>query len=76
MQKSSPPQLPRWLSGKESTCQPGGWVQSLGLENPLEKEMEYWKKEYCKPTPVFLPGKSHGQRSLAGYDPCVTESQT
>ena len=22
-----------------------------------------------KPTPVFLPGKSHGQRSLAGYSP-------
>ena len=21
----------------------------------------------CQPTPVFLPGKSHGQRSLAGY---------
>ena len=21
-------------------------------------------------TPVFLPGKSHGQRSLAGYCPC------
>ena len=22
-----------------------------------------------KPTPVFLPGESHGQRSLAGYSP-------
>ena len=22
-----------------------------------------------KPTPVFLPGESHGQRSLAGYGP-------
>jgi len=22
-----------------------------------------------KPTPVFLPGKSHGQKSLAGYSP-------
>ena len=22
-----------------------------------------------QPTPVFLPGKSHGQRSLAGYNP-------
>ena len=34
------------------------WVQSLGQEGPLEK----WK-----PTPVFLPGKFHGQRSLVGY---------
>ena len=25
-----------------------------------------WRKEW-QPTPVFLPGKFHGQRSLAGY---------
>ena len=37
------------------------WVRSLGREHPLEKEMQ--------PTPVFLPGRSHGQRSLAGYSP-------
>ena len=35
--------------------------RSLGQEEPLEKE---WQ-----PTPVFLPGESHGQRSLAGYSP-------
>ena len=35
------------------------WVQSLGWEDPLEKEMA--------PTPVFLPGESHGQRNLVGY---------
>ena len=34
------------------------WVQSLGRENPLEKRIL---------TPVFLPGESHGQRSLVGY---------
>ena len=28
------------------------------------------------PTPVFLPGESHGQRSLAGYSPWVAKSQT
>ena len=27
-----------------------------------------WKRKW-KPTVVFLPGKSHGQRSLAGYSP-------
>ena len=37
-------------------------VQFLGQKDPLERE---WL-----PTPVFLPGKSHGQRSLAGYGPC------
>ena len=27
-----------------------------------------WRREW-QPTPVFLPGKFHGQRSLAGYSP-------
>ena len=36
-------------------------VRFLGQENRLEKEMA------TQPTPVFLPRKSHGQRSLGGY---------
>ena len=45
------------------------WIQSLGWEDPLE---EAWQ-----PTPVFLPGESHEQRSLAGYSPwCHKESET
>ena len=27
-----------------------------------------WRKKW-QPTPVFLPGKSHGQKSLVGYSP-------
>ena len=27
-----------------------------------------WRRAW-QPTPVFLPGASHGQRSLAGYSP-------
>ena len=27
-----------------------------------------WRREW-QPTPGFLPGESHGQRSLAGYSP-------
>jgi len=27
-----------------------------------------WKREWL-PTPVFLPGEFHGQRSLVGYNP-------
>ena len=27
------------------------------------------------PTPVFLPGESHGQRSLVGYSPKGAKSQ-
>ena len=57
--------LPRWRSGKESTCQYRRWrrlwARSLGREEPLEKER--------KPTPAFWPGKSHGQRSLVGCRP-------
>ena len=45
---------------KKSACQEMQ-VQSLGQKDPLEKEMA--------PTPVFLPGESHGQRSLVGYSP-------
>ena len=37
------------------------WVLSLGWEDPLEKEIA--------PTPVLLPGKSHGWRSVVGYSP-------
>ena len=37
------------------------WVPSLGWEDPLEEKMAT--------QPLFLPGKSHGQRSLAGYSP-------
>ena len=36
-------------------------VRSLSQEDCLEKGMQ--------PTPVFLPGESHGQRSLEGYSP-------
>ena len=28
----------------------------------------HWKRKW-QPTPVFLPRKVHGQRSLAGYSP-------
>ena len=27
------------------------------------------------PTPVFLPGEAHGQRSLMGYSPCVSKER-
>ena len=34
-----------------------------------------WRREWL-PTPVFLPGEFHGQRSLAGYSPWAIKSQT
>ena len=34
------------------------WVLTLGQEDP-------WKRAW-QPIPVFLPGESHGQKSLGG----------
>ena len=42
------------------------WVRSLGRKDPLEEEMA---------THSSIPaGKSHGQRSLMDYSPCLKES--
>ena len=55
--------LPCWLNGKGSACHcrdPWGfslWVRKIP-----------WRRK-CQPTPVFLPGESHGRRTLAGYSP-------
>ena len=57
--------LPRLGSGKESSCQCRRpkrcrfipWVGKIT-----------WRRQW-QPTPVFLSGESHGQRSLAGYSP-------
>ena len=54
--------LPWWLSGKESTCQ----CRRRKFDPWVGKIPWRWK---WQPTPVFLPGESHGQRSLAGYSP-------
>ena len=62
--------LPCWLSGKESTCQcrrpkVDAWVGKIP-----------WRRKW-QPTPVFLPGESHGQSSLVGYSSwCHKESDT
>ena len=61
--------LPRWLSGKESDCKcrrPGfdPWVGKIP-----------WRRKW-QPTPVFLPGKAHGQRSLVAIVQGVTEDRT
>ena len=61
--------LPWWLSGKESACQRRrhrlfAWVRKI----PQRKK---WQ-----PNPVFLPGKSHGKRSLAGLQSMGSQSWT
>ena len=46
--------LPWWLSGKESACNAGD-----NMFNPWSAKIP-WRMKW-EPTPVFLPGKSHGQ---------------
>ena len=60
--------LPRRLRGKQTTCQ----GRRLRLDPWIEKIP--WKREW-QPTPVFLPGECHGQRSLAGGKELDTTEQ-
>ena len=48
--------LPRWLSGKDSACQ----CRRCGF-NPWVRNVP-WRRKW-QPTPVSLPGKSHGQET-------------
>ena len=57
--------MSRWLSGTESTYQ-GRRCKRCGLASWVRKIP--WRRKW-QPTPVFLPGKSCGQRSLVGYSP-------
>ena len=54
--------FPRRVSVKELACQ----CRRLRFDPWVEKIP--WRRKW-QPTLVFLPGKSHGQRSLVGYGP-------
>ena len=41
-------------------------MQETGFDRWVGKS--HWRRKW-QPTPIFLPGKFHGQRSLAGYSP-------
>ena len=53
------------ICGKESTCQCRRWKRHEF--DPWVGKMPWNRKE--QPTPVFLPGKFHRERSLTGYSP-------
>ena len=63
--------FPGGASGKEPACQCrrhercrfDPWVGKIP-----------WRRAW-QPSPVFLPGESHGQRILVGYSPWVAKSQ-
>ena len=58
------------------TRRPGGWkLRASGSPGafPGDSAVNPWVR---KVPSSFLPGKAHGQRSLAGYSPGLTESDT
>ena len=57
--------FPSGSAGKEPNCQCRRYKRHEFY--PLVGKIP-WKRKW-QPTPVFLPGKSHEQRSLAGYSP-------
>ena len=57
--------LSRGSSSKEPTCQCRRY-RRLGFHPRVGRIP--WRRAW-QPTPVFLPGESHGQRSLAGCSP-------
>ena len=57
--------LPWWLSSKESTCNAGD-AGDLGVIPWVVKIP--WRRKW-QPTSVFLPGKSHGERSQVDHSP-------
>ena len=61
--------LPSGLSGKESTCH----CRRCGFDPWVEENI--WRRAWL-PTPVLLPGESHGQRSLGAAVHGVAMSQT
>ena len=57
--------LPQWLSGKESACNAG----ATGDVRSIPGSERFPPRSAWQLTPAFVPGKSHRQRSLAGYSP-------
>ena len=57
--------FPGGASGKEPVCQCRRHMRQ-GFDPWVGKIP--WRRAW-QPTPVFLPGESHGQRSLVGYSP-------
>ena len=57
--------LLRWLSGKEAAWQ--GRRHRRWWFDPWVRKIP-WRRKW-QASPVFLPGETHGQRSLEAYSP-------
>ena len=54
-------------SGPITSWQINGETMETVTDDPWVRKIS-WRRKW-QPTPVFLPGKSHGWRSLVGYSP-------
>ena len=65
--------IPEWvaISFSRGPSQPKDWTQishtAGGFLNVATKQ--FWQRRQWQPTPVLLPRKSHGRRSLVGCSP-------
>ena len=58
--------LSTWVLSRFGTVNQIGWgIVTRNMSNPRVRKIP-WRRKW-QPTPVLLPGKSHGQRSLVGY---------
>ena len=64
--------VPEWHNGKESVCHCRR-CRRHGFDPWVGKIP--WHRKW-QPTPVFLPGEFHGQKSLVGYSPQGRKSLT
>ena len=72
---SEPPGKLKLLNIYSSSCLVDGLSWEPQTPAPSAITSEPWRRKW-QPTPVFLPGESHGQRSLVGYSSWDRKSQT
>lgn len=58
-----------WLPGEPAGCIPCSHPGRRGAGGLISDSANPAQLMQTQPAPVFLPGKPHGQRSLAGYGP-------
>ena len=68
--------------GHQEACHHVNYDLNISLRFSLFLDLErskqnFWRRKW-QPTPVFLPGESHGERNLVGYNPwgCTESDMT
>ena len=72
-QMLSPLKLMLYPPAKEAASRGSYSLSTLTPQRMLK--VNAWRRHW-RPTPVLLPGNSHGRRSLVGCSPWVTKSRT